>query len=174
MHPAQEVPVIRQFQETDRFLIGIVAGVGLVVVMAFAAILLRPAPKYVADDEPLGVVQNYLLALAKKDYTRAFSYLSPTLRHPPESADVMGDHVARNSWAFDLEGTTLTVNQVTVTGDRADVTVMQHYENRGFILGGGPADRPFTVRLAREAGGWKLLHSDAYWLECWEQYAGCS
>jgi len=43
---------------TDKFLIGSVAGVILLVSVAFAVAFLRPKPTYQSDDTPEGVAHN--------------------------------------------------------------------------------------------------------------------
>jgi hypothetical protein len=65
---------------TDRFLIGIVAGVVILVVAVLAIALLRPnQPSYEPDDTAEGVAHNYLLALQLEDYGRAQGCLSRSL-----------------------------------------------------------------------------------------------
>ncbi len=77
--------ILNRPQGTDRYLFGIAAGVVLLLVVAVAVVLLRPEPTYQADDSPEDVAHNYLLALIKADYERAYGYLSPTLDGYPES-----------------------------------------------------------------------------------------
>jgi hypothetical protein len=61
----------------DRFLIGILVGIGVLVVAAFVLFFMRQSQmNYVADDTPAGVVQNYVLALHKGDYQKAYGYLA--------------------------------------------------------------------------------------------------
>ena len=61
----------------DRFLIGILVGIGILAVLAIVLFSTRQTKAtYVADDNPAGVVQNYVLALYKMDYPRAYGYLA--------------------------------------------------------------------------------------------------
>ena len=61
----------------DRFLIAILAGIGLLVVAAFVLFFVRQSNlNYVSDDTPEGVVQNFVLALHKGDYEKAYAYLA--------------------------------------------------------------------------------------------------
>ena len=60
----------------DRFLLGILAGIALLVVIAVGLFLSRrQAQEYGAEDNPQGVIRNYILALEKGDYRRAYGYL---------------------------------------------------------------------------------------------------
>jgi len=61
----------------DRFLIGILAGIGLLVVLALALFFLRRGSQtYGPEDSPTGVARNYILAVSRGDYERAYRYLA--------------------------------------------------------------------------------------------------
>lgn len=61
---------------SDKTLALIVGGVVLLLIIAFGLVLLRPAPEYRDDVDPDGAAHNYLLALQRADYERAYSYIS--------------------------------------------------------------------------------------------------
>jgi hypothetical protein len=158
---------------SDKFLIGIVAGIILLVVAAFVIILTRPEPVYQAEDEPKNVAHNYLLALQKEDYERAYAYLSPTLEGYPTSVQNFSRDVLAFSWYFRLDTeTTLTIKSARVAGQQAVVTVSEAH------FGGGLFDRyqydsTFKVKLQIESGQWKIVDADEYFLWCWKQSQGC-
>lgn len=61
----------------DRFLLGILAGIGLLVVLALALFFVRRGSQvYGPEDSPAGVVRNYILAVTQGDYERAYRYLA--------------------------------------------------------------------------------------------------
>jgi hypothetical protein len=60
----------------DRFLIGILIGIGVLVVVALVMFFVRKPAEYIPDDTPEGVVHNYVLALYRGDYQRAYVYLA--------------------------------------------------------------------------------------------------
>jgi len=61
----------------DRFLLGILIFIGLLVIAALALFFIRQDSQvYVADDTPEGVTRNYALALQKQDFQRAYDYLA--------------------------------------------------------------------------------------------------
>jgi hypothetical protein len=67
----------------DRFLIGILAGIGGLILIALLLFFLRPGhSSYVDDTTPSGVVNNYVLALQRHDYQRAYSYLAQGSSRP--------------------------------------------------------------------------------------------
>ncbi len=61
----------------DRFLLGILGGIGLLVLLALGLYFSRQtAPVYLPEDSPTGVVQNFSTALQLQDYERAFGYVA--------------------------------------------------------------------------------------------------
>jgi len=61
----------------DRFLLGILVGIGILVVIALVLFFVRQdKQEYVMDDVPEGVVHNYALALYQGDYQKAYGYLA--------------------------------------------------------------------------------------------------
>ena len=54
-------------KSTDKVLIAIVAGIILLIIVAFVVALAKPEPTYQAEDTPEGVAYNYLLALQRKN-----------------------------------------------------------------------------------------------------------
>ncbi|MEZ0396653.1 MAG: hypothetical protein ABWK53_09530 [Anaerolineales bacterium] len=66
----------------DKFLLGILIFIGLLVAVSLALFFSRGQPQPVADDTPEGVVYNYLLALQERDYERAYAYLAEAASKP--------------------------------------------------------------------------------------------
>src|SRR3972149_1468711 len=107
---------------TDRFLLGIVAGIALLVVVAFLLVLNRKELTYQSEDTPQGVAHNYLLALQERDYERAFGYLSPDLAGSPQRGDEFaGDLKQFPSYLHPPEDTSFLVKSSQVSGTRATV-----------------------------------------------------
>jgi len=159
---------------TDKFLIGIVVGIVLLVVIAFAVVLARPEPTYQAEEMATGVTHNYLLALQKEDYERAYRYLSPTLAGYPESVEAFAETVEDFNWRFrtDTE-TTLTVLSERVVGSRTVVEMRESRFYRGGLFGSGQTTNTFEVKLEQEAGAWKVVDAGYYFAPCWTDDEGC-
>ncbi len=65
----------------DRFLLGILIFIGVLVVAALGLFFIRQDSQvYVADDSPDNIIRNYALALQKQDYQRAYTYLAGRTR----------------------------------------------------------------------------------------------
>jgi len=67
----------------DKFLTGILIGVGALVVLALVLFFTRQDKRdYLAEDTPEGVAHNYVLAVLNKDYEKAYGYLAD-LKYKP-------------------------------------------------------------------------------------------
>lgn len=169
-------------QRTDKLLLGIVAGIVVLVLVAFAVFWLRPEPRYLADDTPEHIVHNYLLALQKQDYDRAYGYLLPTLGGYPRSINAFRADINSSRYEFDLNGnaSTFQIDPAEVAGEEATVNVRQRVFYEGglfstFLETSGSYDNNFGVTLERPSPGlqWKISHSDGFWRYCWSQPEGC-
>ena len=160
-------------KSTDKFLIGIVVGIVLLVVAAFVVTLTRPEPTYQAEDTPEGVTHNYLLALQKKDYQRAYGYLSPTLKGYPVSAERFAENVEDYSWRFRLDtDTTLAVESAKVTANRAVVKVREsRFHGRG-LFDSNQSTTVFEIKLQLENSEGKIVDADYYFTWCWKRSEG--
>jgi len=163
-------------KSTDRLLIGIVAGVVVLVAAGFAVALLRPEPAYKPDDTPEGVTHNYLLALRLGDLDRAYGYLSPTLPGYPPLASSFERDVRNNDYIFGQDETSaLEVVSSQISGLHATVSVRKTTFNQGGLFESSEYSRTFEVELKRDASSnaWKLIEADAFWLLCWTNRRGC-
>lgn len=151
----------------DRTLAAIVAGVVVLVVVALVAVRARPAPTYRDDDTPEAVAHNYLLAMERQEWSRAYGYLSPSLRCYPESAEMFADDVTQNEWIRAFDNVELRVQESTVEGDIALVTVRETRFWTGGLFQSGQSTNDFEVKLQREADGWRIVRSDNYWWWMW-------
>lgn len=154
----------------DKLLIGIVAGIGLLVVVAFVVVLAQPEPEYQNADSPEAIVHNYLLALRQGDYERAYEYLSPSLKGYPKSAEVFEDDI-NDSYSFHLDKRDVTIDtqSSTIRSNTATVEVLETSFSGGGLFSSGNYDWRFDMKLRQENGEWKLMDGDSYWTSCWEQ-----
>ncbi|NTW11971.1 MAG: hypothetical protein HGA30_01525, partial [Anaerolineales bacterium] len=90
----------------DRFLTGILIGIGVLVVVALAVFFTRQDTQtYMAEDTPEGVVHNYVLAVLDKDYEKAYGYLAD-LEYKPTYEEFrrpfLNGYVNPNNTAVDI------------------------------------------------------------------------
>lgn len=159
---------------SDKFLIGIVVTIILIVVAAFVVTLTRPQETYQPDDSPENIVHNYLLAVQQDDYERAYSYLSPEIRHYPASVVIFERQVNDYSWDFRLDqDITLSVAGATIKEDRATVEVTETRFYGGGLFDTGQAVSTFEMDLILIEGNWKISNGDAYFVYCWNSASYC-
>jgi hypothetical protein len=161
-------------KSTDKFLIGIVAAIVLLIVVALVVTLTLPGLTYQTEDTPEGVAHNYLVALQKEEYERAYSYLSTNLEGYPASAEEFAEHVQDDSWRFRLNtDTTLSVVSARITGSLATVRVRESHFRSGDLFDTDQSISFFEMGLQLEEGEWKIVDADYYFSRCWEREVWC-
>ncbi|HRV95562.1 MAG TPA: hypothetical protein P5526_25635 [Anaerolineae bacterium] len=155
--------------KNDKFLIGIVIGIVVLVIVSLTVVLLRrPGEEsYIADDTPAGVVHNYYLALQRKDYEKAYSYLSDDLKSKPDLDKFIRDldNYGRQSDA------SLQIGETTQTDGHAQVDVaITTYRAGGIFDSNTYTDRNTAYLQATPDGsGWWLTQFPyPYWGYDWD------
>jgi hypothetical protein len=164
-------------KKIDKFLIGIVTGIILLVVVAFIFALNKPKQTYQSDDNPKGVAFNYLFALQQGDYERAYGYILPSISGYPRTLNIFIDDIKDNSWRFNglnSSSTTLEVESTDITGQRADVEIRETRFYEGDLFSSGQYTSTFQMELRQDKNGdWKIVESDDYWIWCWSDLDRC-
>jgi hypothetical protein len=163
-------------KSSDKFLIAIVVGAILLVLIAFVVVLRQPNPSYLPEDTPEGVINNYLLALQKDDYARAYGYLSPDLAGYPSSVTEFASDVDRDSWKFGQGGddTVLDMGSREPLGDEMLVTIQitHFYHNGPFDSSSYTESAWFT--LSKADVNWQIVDGGVYfWVDCWDDPTSC-
>lgn len=135
----------------DRFLTGILIGIGLLILLALGLFFTRQDKRdYVADDVPEGVANNYVLAVLNKDYEKAYGYLAdldnkPTYEEFRQS--FFNGMVSPGNVGVDI-------GEAQVIGDEATVSLTLYYSfNDPFSTRTGNSDRALLVE---QDGEWKV------------------
>ena len=145
----------------DRFLTGILIGIGVLVVAALAVFFTRKDTQtYISDETPEGVVHNYVVAVLEKDYERAYSYLAD-LEHKPtyeqfRTAFIQGQ--------VNLGNQAVDIGNSEISNDEAYVEVALVYSpSDPFSTGYRDVQRAVLVN---QNGAWKLSAMPSYYF--WE------
>ena len=154
----------------DKFLIGIVVGIVLLVIVALVVVMSRSpgSEEYIADNTPEGVVHNYFLAMQRKEYEKAYGYLSDDLASKPTLDQFINDVQYSGS---DSESS-LKIGDVR-PGDvhtQVDITITNY--RTGNIFENSSYSTEDTVFLKATDGGgvWKItLFPYPYWGWNWDQ-----
>jgi hypothetical protein len=148
----------------DKFLLGILIGIAVLVVAAFALFFIRqPMLQYVDDSTPSGVVQDFVIALHKGDYPRAYGYLASGT-NKPTLEEFRSPFLLKQT---DISSTELHLGEESVAGNGATVRLdySQYYGspydvNRGY----------WQADLVLENGQWKIIQMPPpYWFYDWYQ-----
>jgi len=148
----------------DRFLIGILIGIGVLVIVALSLFFMRRGEAhYTAEDTPEGIIQNYILALQKKNFEKAYGYLAEDKAKPDFAR--FREFFVTSFESYNRAG--LTFGTSSITGDTAFVTVVIQ---RNY---GGPFNELSreheTVDLVRQNGQWKIRKfPNPFWGYDWD------
>lgn len=147
----------------DRFLLTIVCLIGLLVIIALVLFFThRGKQNYQPEGSPQAVVHNYVLALQKEDYTRAYGYLAEGKKKPTLS-EFRHAFIARQ---LDTSRTALQIGNTKIDANEAlvSLTLIQS--------GGGPFDDTYRMTesaiLIFDGDVWKLSSMPhPYWNVDW-------
>ena len=149
----------------DRFLLGILIGIAVVIIAALALFFLRRSePVYGPDNTPEGVVHNYVVAIQKGDFNRGLSYLA-NAQNRPDIIRFRQDLLNLNQ---NLSGYSLQIGDSQINGDSAIIVVTIIQAGSGLF--GGSSSQLQNATLVREASGWKISAMPyPYWSYDWYQ-----
>jgi hypothetical protein len=154
---------------SDRFLIAIVVGALLVAGAAAATTLVhRSEPAYRADDTPAAVAYNFLLALQRQDYARAYSYLSPQLANYPRSVAQFAGELGMQYPGGPERNAAVEVEPAQITGDLATVNVRETIFYTGGLLNSGENTMTYPILLQRVNGAWQVINGGNHWNGNWQ------
>jgi hypothetical protein len=159
---------------SDKFLLGVVVGVILLIVAALAIFAQPPEPSFVSGNDPESVLHNYLLALIQGDDERAYGYLSPALAAYPETVDEFQKDLLSFSYRYaDEQNVDLVIVSSEVTGDEARVEVRETVYYDGDMFSASQYTQTIIFTLEQVDGEWKVSSGDYYFAYCWNNSEGC-
>ncbi|MEJ5203331.1 MAG: hypothetical protein WHV66_13980 [Anaerolineales bacterium] len=136
--------------KNDRWLLVIMAGVLLLSALAVGLFLARRAAlDYQPENSPANILYNYVLAIDRKDFDRAYGYLA-NQPNKPSPGDFRSHVLSVTDWAA------LETMEVILEDDQAFVTLSVHHYSRA-VLGEGWTEKA-TAKLVKQDGEWKILN----------------
>lgn len=150
----------------DRFLMGILIFIALLVVVALALFIVRDKqPSYGAEDTPQGVLFNYVVALQVHDYQRAYGYLAEQDGKPSYNAF----HQAFLARQLDPSTSALQIGNVQML-DNGDAWVNVTIQNAGNGLFNNGWSNTDKGTLVEQNGAWKITYlPNPFWGWDWYQ-----
>jgi hypothetical protein len=149
----------------DRFLTSILAGIGVLVVVALAFFFLRQGGQaYTNDDSPTGVIHNYMLALSRNDFERAYPYL--VQRDPMPTLDQFRQSYLNTKQ--NIADVSVQVGESVITRDTATVMLSLIYSSGNPFNSSNRQEQNAT--LIRQGGAWKISEMPyPFWDYNWYQ-----
>ena len=135
----------------DKFLTGILAGIGVLTLLALVLFFTRQDRRaYLPEDTPEGVAHNYVLAVLNKDYEKAYGYLAD-LKYKPTYDEFRQSFL---NGMVNPDNTGVDVGKAEIMGDEAvvDITIYYGYSDPFSSRFGSP-DRSLLVE---QNGEWKI------------------
>jgi hypothetical protein len=138
----------------DRFLMGILIFIGVLVIAALALFFIRnEKPTYGAEDTPAGVLYNYAVALQLRDYERAYGYLAEKNDRPTYQAF----YQAFLTRALDTSNSALQIGDVQML-ENGDAWVNLTIQNAGNGLLDNGWSNTDKGTLIKQKGVWKITY----------------
>jgi hypothetical protein len=149
----------------DRFLTSILAGIGVLVVVALVFFFVRQGGQaYTTDDTPSGVVHNYMLALSRNDFERAYTYL--VQRDPKPTLDQFRQSYLNSRQ--NIADVSVQLGETTESGDIATVVLYMIYSSGNPFNSSNRNQQNAT--LARQGSAWKITEMPyPFWDYSWYQ-----
>jgi hypothetical protein len=148
----------------DRFLIGIFIGIFILVATALTLFFVHKGKQgYGPEDSPAGIVRNYILAIDKEDYERAYRYLAD-LPHKPTYATFLAKFPL--GWPYMDDGRGVEINKTTIYDEQATVELHIIYDSGDpFYTRYQSSDKALLIR---QNGAWKIKDMTwEYWRWDW-------
>jgi hypothetical protein len=147
----------------DRFLLGILIGIGALVVLALVMFFLRQETRsYIADDVPEGVVHNYVLALHEGDYQKAYEYLADA-EYKPDFETFRNAFLGK---MVDPSGSGIQIGRVRTAEKDAYVDVTVVFAPSDAFSSRYSSNE--TALLVLQDGKWKLRQMPySFWMWGW-------
>ena len=150
----------------DRFLLGILIFIGVLVVAALVLFFVRnEKPAYGPEDTPEGVLYNYAMALQLHDYERAYGYLAEQNNKPIYDTF----RLAFLTRQLDTSNSALQIgNAQMLPGGEAWVDITIENAGNGLLSSGWSSTD--KARLIKQNGAWKITYlPNPFWGWDWYQ-----
>ena len=151
--------------KNDKFFTGILIGIAAIIVIAITAFFIRQqSNEILPENNPAGVVNNYVVYLYQQDYELAYRYLAdlknkPTLEEFRFSFTSSRQEIGSNS---------LKLEETSQQGNNATVYVTLMRQGGGFF--GETYRESQSIPLILQNGEWKISNMPyPFWDYSWYQ-----
>ncbi len=150
----------------DRFFLVILGAIGVLIVVAVGLFFARGGTTdYIAEDKPQDIIHNYIVALEKEDYQRAYGYL----REAADKPDFDHFRQAFLTGQLNPTSTALQIGDSRQSGEDMLVSLVVIYGSRG-PFGDIHRESSSALLVKGETGEWKIANLPyPYWGWDWYQ-----
>jgi hypothetical protein len=135
---------------------------------------------YQEGDRPEAAAYNYLMALARKDFSLAYVYLSPSLPGFPVNLDAFIGDLEEGDLlpAYEIDPCVYVENTDVFQGHATIDLRLQYYDPclKGWWLEiQNLSQTPGQLKLVQEGGNWKIIGADDWFFfdKCWSDLSIC-
>ncbi|MEN6409623.1 MAG: hypothetical protein ABFD44_07930 [Anaerolineaceae bacterium] len=142
--------------KSDRFLLFLLIGIAALVLVAVGLFLARSGAQQTYGEEttPEGVLRNYMIAVQKQDYQRAYSYLSDETKGKPTLGTFQANLTSTQS---EMYRTGVEIGDTQISDNKtAVITIIIVHNVEGLFS--TPYRETQTITLRREKGSWKITY----------------
>jgi hypothetical protein len=149
----------------DRFLTGILIGIGVLILIALIMFFTRKDTKdYMVANSPDAAVYNFVLAITNKDYKTAYTYLAEK-DHKPTYEQFRQSFY---NGSVNSNNVGVSVGKAEIDGDAALVNLTMVYSSTDPFSGG--SSNPDRAQLVKQNGAWKITYMPYnFWAYDWYQ-----
>lgn len=134
-------------------MLAILGGIAVIVILALVVFFTRSRQvDYVPGDSPEAVTQNYILALHRQDYERAYSYLAADEETAPTYEQFRQFFFNQSAT---IANTSVQITGVEVSGDQATVGLAVLHGGGGLLS--DPYRETTAAVLQQSGGGWQIV-----------------
>ena len=150
--------------KTDRFLMGILVFIGASVILALIFYFTRYRQQdYNPDNTPEAAIYNFVLALEKQDYQRAYELVAGSVQISESEFNSRLSYDSSNRGSIGVR-----ITNSSITGDKGYVTLTMVH------IGSGPFSSTWeensNAALVQENGIWKIEQMPyPFWAYDWEK-----
>ena len=142
--------------KADRFLLGILIGIGVVVLIAFLSLFaLRQPSAQLPVDSPAGTVQRFLTQLEQQQYDQAYDLFSTNMAARPSREEFVNYNLNQTRYMNPVKIQVLSEN---IEGDSATVNIsVTEIGGSGGPFGMNEYTFQVSFGLYRENESWKIF-----------------
>jgi hypothetical protein len=147
-------------KKSDRVLIGILVGIALIVLAGFVIALRWTEPDYRTGPAPEDIAYNYMLAIQKEDYAKAYSYLYPYGTNYP---DTLSEFKKAGWTPYSSPSGSIQIESVEKSTLVTTVVIRVVNSAGGSFFNTDYSSSDYKIELKSQGSQWKISDFNTCW-----------